>query len=338
MPEISASRRSFRFPQRLAGFRWLALVASSILSIPSLKAEEPGETKVLKWKDGKQAVFLLSFDDSCPTHLTNAIPELEKRGLVGNFYIVPGKGTLPPKKAQWEKVALSPVVALQNHTFTHVGSTDVAQLDEEFARCNESIKGFTPDKKWPRLIGYGRPGGVPWKVSDEDVAKLLLKHNLVERPPFWGPPIHQKSAAECIATIDKALEKGEMGHLDMHGVGGDWLVTPMDWFTAILDKLDAEKERIWVADVVAYSQYKAERDGAEIKVLQSVPKGLRLSLTCKSDPALYDFPLTLETSVPADWKECSVKQGEVETTVPVKDGVVRYAAVPGGGEIRLVAK
>ena len=129
-----------------------------------------------------------------------------------------------------------------------------------------------------------------------------------------------------------------MGHLDMHGVGGDWLVTPMDWFTAILDKLDAEKERIWVADVVAWHQYKTERDSAEVKVLQSVPKGLRLSLTSKADPAFYDFPLTLETTVPSGWKEVSIKQGAVETSSPVKDGVVRYHAVPGAEEIRLVAK
>ncbi len=319
-------------------FRRLALAVCALISLSPLSGAEVGETQVLKWKDGKKAVFLLAFDDSCPTHLTNVIPELEKRGIIGNFYIIPGKGTLPPKKAQWEKVAASPVVALQNHTFTHVGAKDVAQLDEEFAKANEAIKAFTPEKKWPRLIGYGKPGGVPWEVSSEDVATLLSNHHLVERPPFWGPPIHQKSAEQCVATIDKALQSGEMGHLDMHGVGGDWLVTPVEWFTAILDKLDAEKENIWVADVVHYIQYKKERETADVKVLQAVPRGIRLSLTTKEDPAFYDLPLTLETAVPADWKECTVKQGTVGKTVPVKDGLVRYDAVPGPEEIRLLAK
>ncbi|WAC20604.1 polysaccharide deacetylase family protein [Luteolibacter sp. SL250] len=323
---------------RVRGILRLAVAACGLLAIQPAAGAEVGETQVLKWKDGKKAVFLLAFDDSCPTHLTNVIPELEKRSIVGNFYIVPGKGTLPPKKAQWDKVVSSPVVALQNHTFTHVGATDVAQLDEEFAKANEAIKAFTPGKKWPRLIGYGQPGGVPWKVSKEEVATLLAKHHLVERPPFWGPPIHQKSAEECVATIDKALASGEMGHLDMHGVGGDWLVTPVEWFTAILDKLDAERENLWVADVVHYIQYKKERESAEVKVLQTVPRGIRLTLTTKEDPAFYDLPLTLETTVPADWKACTVKQGELEKTVAVKDGLVRYDAVPGAGEIRLLAK
>ena len=105
MPEISVSCRSFRFSSHLAGLLLLASVASGLVA----HAAEVGETKILKWKDGKTAVFLLAFDDSCPTHLTNVIPELEKRGIVGNFYVVPGKGTLPPKKAQWEKAAKSPV-------------------------------------------------------------------------------------------------------------------------------------------------------------------------------------------------------------------------------------
>lgn len=320
--------------------RWSRLFRFSLVLafVGPLAAADLPETKILKWKDGKDAVFLLSFDDSCPSHLKHVIPELEKRGMVGNFYINPGKGTYPGKKTEWEKAAKSPAVSLANHTFTHVGAVDEAQLDGELEKCNEVIKTLLSDRKWPRLIGFGKPGGVPWKVSDEQLGTLLAKHHLVDRPPFWGPPIHQKSAGECVATIDKALEKKEMGHLDMHGVGGDWLVTPLDWFTAILDKLEKEKERIWVTDVVSYSQYKTERETAEVKVLQTVPRGIRLSLTSQADPAWYDLPLTLETTVPPDWKQCVVKQGGKETAVEITGGKIRYAAIPGAEEIQLLAK
>jgi len=326
----------FHCPMSLLGR--VAAVALTLTATLPVIAQEIGETKVLKWKDGKQAVFLLAFDDACPTHLKNVIPELEKRGMVGNFYVNPGKGTYPPKKAEWEKLAKGPVVVLANHTFTHGGANDAAQLDGELQKCNDALKEANPERKWPRLIAFGKPGGVPWKVTKEELDEALKKHHLVDRPPFWGPPIHQKSAAECVATIDKALEKGDMGHLDFHGVGGDWLTTPLDWFTAIMDKLDAEKERIWVTDVVSYHQYKTQRDGAEVKVLQTVPKGIRLTLNTNADPAFYDHPLTLETKVPADWKECTVKQGGSETTVPITAGVVRYSALPGTEEIRLLAK
>ena len=317
----------------------LTVLAVGLFGAGKLRAAEVGETKVLKWKDGKEAVFMLAFDDSCPTHITNVIPELEKRGIVGNFYIVPGKGTFPPLRLQWSKAVNSPVVAIQNHTFTHVGAKTPEQLDEELAKCNEAIKTLMPEKKWPRLIGWGKPGGVPFEVAKEEVERLLVKNNLVDRPPFWGPPIHQKSAAECVAAIDKALKDGEMGHLDMHGVGGDWLVTPMDWFTAILDKLQVEKDRLWVTDVVSYTQYKAEREQAAVKVLQVVSTGVRLEVSAGTlDVALFDLPLSLETVVPMVWRWGAVTLGETDATVPVSDGVVRYEAVPGGGEVRLVAK
>ncbi|WP_395741551.1 hypothetical protein [Prosthecobacter sp.] len=60
---------------------------------------------------------------------------------------------------------------------------------------------------------------------------------------------------------------------------------------------------------------------------------ISLELSCKADPALYDLPLTLSTQVPADWKECAATQGAGASTVPVRDGVVQYDALPNGGTI-----
>ncbi|WP_193212052.1 polysaccharide deacetylase family protein [Luteolibacter marinus] len=315
------------------------VVAGIALAVAGItRAADSGETRILKWKDGKEAVFLLAFDDSCPTHLDKAIPELAKRGLVGNFYVNPGKGAFPPRSAEWKKAARSPVVALQNHTFTHKGATTAPELDEELARCNDALKDFFPDPKWPRLIAFGKPGGVPWEVPADQVDQLLAKHHLFHRPMFHGPPFHQKSVAECLATIDQALADGTMGHIDFHGVGGDWHVTPMDWYLAILDRLVEKKDRLWIADNVHYHQYLTERESAAAKVIKASGDGIQLSLTCQADPALYDFPLTLETSVPGGWEQCQIEQGGKVTTAPVTNGVVRYEARPGPETIHLKRK
>jgi len=301
-------------------------------------AAEPGATNILKWKDGKTAPFLLSFDDSCSSHLDVVIPALEKHGMVGNFYINPGKGVFPGRKAEWEKVATSRSVALQNHTFTHVGATSVAQLDEELAKCNDSLKALNSDKKWPRLIGFGQPGGVPWEVSETDVTALLAEHHLVNRPSFNGPPIHQKSAGECIATIDKALASGELGHLDMHGVGSDWLVTPVDWFEAILEKLAKEGDKLWITDIVSLHQYEKEREESKVVTTATSDSEIQISLTNGLDPSLYDMAITLETNVPPAWKTCTVKQGDKNTEITPEDGKIRYDALPGSLEIVIIGK
>jgi hypothetical protein len=312
------------------------LVSLFALALGVIAAD--ADTQVLKWKDGKKAVFILSFDDSAPSQLKNVVPELNKRKLTGTFYLVMGGGVHAGHKKDWEAAVKSPYIVEANHTFNHKGVKSVEELDSELAKNNEALYALHPERKVPRLLAWGRPGGVPWEVTEEQELAALAKHHLLRRPPFYGPPIHYKSADECVAAIDKALAKGDMGHLDMHGVGGDWLVTPIEWFTAILDKLEANRDTIWSADALAYMEYKAERETAEIEELENTPARIRLALTSKADPALYDQPLTLSTKVPAAWKSCVVAQGAQKTAVQVREGAAQYDAVPGGGEITLAAQ
>ncbi len=316
----------------------LTVIALATVTLPAfLCAAEPADTgtEILKWKDGKKAAFMLAFDDSAPSQLKNVVPELEKRKIVGNFYLVTGNSLYANLKTQWEEAAKSPYVAVENHTFTHKGVLNVEELDGELAKCNEVLYKMHPELKVPRLIGFGQPGGVPWVVSKEDFQTELDKHHLVNRPPFFGPPIHYKSAEECVRAIDTAISKGELGHLDMHGVGGDWLTTPVEWFTAILDKLEASRDQLWITDVVSWHQYVKERTASTIKVLESNKNVIRLDLTATTDPAFYDLPLTLSTKVPADWKSCTVTQGANKSTAQVQNGAVQYSALPGGGEISI---
>ncbi len=314
----------------------LALVSLCITK-PLIGAEpNPGTTQVLKWKDGKKACFMLAFDDSAPSQIKNAIPELEKRKLVGTFYLVTGNSLYAGLKPKWEEAAKSPSVVVANHTSTHKGVTNAEELEPELAKCNEVLYTLHPDRPLPRLLAFGKPGGVPWIVTKEDQAAALARHNLIDRPPFAGPPLSYKTVEQSIAVIDRALEKGEMGHLDFHGVGGDWLTTPMDWFTALLDKIEANRDAIWVTDCVSWHQYVKERDAAEIKIVEVAKDRLAVQLDCgKLDAKLYNLPLTLSTRVPANWKSCVVEQHSSKTTVPVKDGVVQYSAVPSGGTITL---
>ena len=133
--------------------------------------------------------------------------------------------------------------------------------------------------------------------------------------------------------MDLALARGEMGHLDFHGVGGDWHVTSMDWFLALLDKLEANRELLWITDPISWHKYLTERKAAAVKVLAGDSRQIRLQLACTTDPVLYDLPLTLATRVPPEWKSCLVTQGPAKSSVPAVNGVVRYPAMPGAVEI-----
>jgi len=316
--------------------------AAPVKATASARAEpapgpEIGATKILKWQDGKQAVFMLEFDDSCESHIKNVIPELKKRGLVGTFYINPGNGPFRNKQAAWEKEVPAAGMELANHTFTHTGALTLAVFERELALCNAEINKCFPDRKQPRLISYGPPG-VPkekWGIGNAEIKPALAKFNLIERPSFFGPPFHQKSKAEVLSMVDQTLARGEMGHLDFHGVGGDWHVTPLEWFLALLDKLEAHRSQLWITDPISWHKYLTERKAAAVTVIAADARQIRIQLSCTADPVLYDLPLTLVTRVPPEWTACLLTQGTTRTNLPAVGGMVRYPALPGPAEIAL---
>ena len=101
-----------------------------------------------------------------------------------------------------------------------------------------------------------------------------------------------------IQVVERALAQGEMGHLDFHGVGGDWIVTPKDAFLALLDKLEACRDQLWITDPISWHQYLTERKSLRVEALSADGRQVRLRLSYDADPAFYDLPLTLATRVP----------------------------------------
>lgn len=292
-------------------------------------------TEILKWKDGKKAAFYLSFDDACPSHLKTVIPELQKRKIVGTFYVIAGGGLFEHQLKKWTEAAATPYVVLANHTYTHKGAQTLEAFEEEIVKARESINKATPNLKPDRLLSYGKPGGVKWGegVTDAAMKPLLAKHNLVNRQPFWGAPTHVKTEADMEKIVDAAIAKGDVGHLDFHGVGGDWLPATVEFFNATLDKLEKHRDELWITDHCSAHQYKVERSTAELKVIEKTDKQIKLSLTTRADPALYNHPLTLSVKVPADWKTVQITQGDTQASAEVKDGAVIFDAIPGPTEI-----
>jgi peptidoglycan/xylan/chitin deacetylase (PgdA/CDA1 family) len=329
-----------RFPAAWPRCAFLACVFA--VWIPGGWAEDsatPSATRVAKWKDDKQAVFLLMFDDSVPSHLKNAVPELKKRGLVGTFYINPGAAWFRSNKDAWEKDIPTAGMVYGNHTMTHVGAKDAAHLETELAGCDEAIARAFPGLKSPRLVSFGRPGvkEAAWRVTEAELNEALARHHLISRPSIDGraAAIHLRTADDMLRLVDKALAGGGVEGVLFHGVGGDWLSASLPDFTALLDRLVEKKDALWVTDPVSAHQYETEWAGAEVKTLQDGGSKIRLALSCKADPMFYDLPLTLVTRVPAGWIQAQVTQGARKAIVAVIKGEIRFAAVPGAGEITI---
>ena len=319
--------------------RLTCLIAVALtLFVSSAFAEQPGATRVAKWKDDKKAALMLMFDDSAPTHVKLVFPELKARNMIATFYVNPGSGGWAGFKNAWEKEIPAAGMEYGNHTMTHKGARDVPNAEEEIGKCNDVIMQLFTGTK-PRLISYGQPGVAKgaWNITDAQLKEILVKDHLIHRPSVDGrfAFIHLKTVDAMVHIMDSAIEKGTAECVLFHGVGGDWLTFPLAGFKEFLDKIVENREKLWITTHIAEHKYETERDSAEATVQESSAKQIRIELKCKADPQLYDAPLTLVTQVPPAWKKCEVAQGTKKTTVTAADGAIKYDALPGGETISI---
>lgn len=299
-------------------------------------AEKAGDTRIAHWQDDKTAAFMLMFDDSVPTDVKNVVPELTKRGMVGTFYINPGAGHYAGFKKAWEQDIPAAGMELANHTLTHKGVKSVEEAEHEVGACNDAIHASTATKPWPRLISFGQPGGVPWTITPAETKDLLAKNHLVLRPDFSGrgAMIAFKTSAEMLAHVDQAIASKSAECIIFHGVGGDWIITPMEVFTGLLDGLATRSDKLWLTTAIPAHQYATERDAATVET-KATSKAITVTLSCSADAAFYDEPLTLVTVVPAAWKSVTVTQSGKSVVATPANGSVSYHALPGKDPITL---
>ena len=317
--------------------------------VASLRAADTtpvGETRIARWKDDRTAAFLLMFDDSAPSHWQIAAPELVKRGLIATFYINPGKAEYQKFAKKWEEELWKQGMVYGDHTMTHRGVKSLEHAETEIGDCAKVIRAIG---NHPKLVSYGQPGVGPndWNITKEELAGLLKKHRLIDRPPFsgHGAVYHMQTAEQMLALADKAIVAKGLEYLVVHGVERitpdwgyqDFWPLKQDIFFAVLDGLKErqDKGQLWVTDHIAAHQYEMERNSAEARMVSAASNAIRIELKCSADQELYDLPLTLVTKVPAGWKEVNVIHGTATQKVQVANGEARFDAIPNGGQIEL---
>jgi len=319
---------------------WITLMLAALGS--GLVGAAPGDTKVAKWKDDRTAAFLLMYDDGWPSLWQVAIPEMVKRGMIGTFYINPDKGEYKKFEEKWTKEIPQTGMIYGNHTMTHQGVRDMEHAEYEVGACADYIRKVTAKPK-PELLSYGQPGVGPgkWNITKEQLDELLKKYHMIDRPPFagHGAVYHHQTTEQMIALADKAIADKGMEYIVFHGIERkepnwgyqDFWALKQDIFFPLLDQLKEKSDKgdLWITDHITQHKYVVQRDAAEVNVLRKAPNGIELELKSTADAQWYDGPLTLITEVPSGWKKATVSQGETKATVDVKDGVVKFDALPG---------
>ena len=279
---------------------WLLLL--SLLLAPE------GETlKIVSWNGSKGAVSF-TFDDGDPSHLSVAIPELDKRKLHGTFFlIVKSMGGAGPWKA-----AAATGHEIASHSATH---SQPAQFkpDQEEAEVAGAAKSLEQTFGHP-MVSFAYPFSAitPSLKGKIEKTHLLARGGagpliLPDAEPDWLNLVSQVTLTETKVDvykgwIDEAVTKGAWSIFMIHGLEGtQWGYSPIKKadFAATLDTV--KDKDLWVApfgEVGAYFRAQkflekvkgtADKGGTkwEWKVPPLFPKGIVLKV--KIDPAKQEL-------------------------------------------------
>jgi peptidoglycan/xylan/chitin deacetylase (PgdA/CDA1 family) len=234
------------------------------------------------WTDGKIAAVSITYDDSHPTQLDTAIPELENRGFRGTFFITPGIAGVSARAADWRRASENGH-EIANHTWSHPCNNLPYFTAEQFAMeetgkaeqwLNDNI-GYDELRTYAYICAETKLGAEPG--AHERYLDLVRKTFWAARVGGGGPTSRAEALAEPHLIAAQATTYGNndaalsIQYCEQAALSGGWAVlvfhqiipspamiatdTSIEVHSEILDHLVANKERFWVApfrDVYRY--------------------------------------------------------------------------------------
>jgi beta-glucanase (GH16 family)/peptidoglycan/xylan/chitin deacetylase (PgdA/CDA1 family) len=224
------------------------------------------------WPNGARAAVSLAYDDALDSQLDHAIPDLDRAGLKGSFYLQLSNPAVQQRMAEW-RAAASHGHELGNHTLFHQCSH--SKPDRSWVQPQRDLDTTTPEQMRDQVMLAntmltaidGRtertltvPCGDRLAASKDYVpglhaAFVAMKaregNGVVEAmatlDPYEVPVLAPVglSGKELIAIVQRAVAKGTMVNFTFHGVGGDYLSTSSEAHRELLQYLAANRTTIW---------------------------------------------------------------------------------------------
>lgn len=295
---------------------------------------------IAKWYDGRKAALSIRFDDSHPTHLSNAIPILREYGLRGTFMVNPGssepgsrrRSPFEMHRAEWEAVARQGDHELANHTAHHRGAVGDDDMEAEIGKAAEAIWKLTPGRS--KLLALNLGGATFWETT------RTLRYYLDKHHPFDASQNstgmddrYGNRVAHFRRLLEQHIERGLWCRIHYHSIGNGEASSETH-FRAALDVIQQHRAQLWVAGMADIHKYQTERNASKLTLQQSTAQRLAFQLTCLTDPTLYDQSLTIEVWLPPGTDAGRYVVKEVAKTLPTRvarvngTSVLRFDVVP----------
>lgn len=237
--------------------------------------------EISNWPGEAQAAVSLTYDDGVPSGLDQAIPDLERAGFRGTFYLTIGNRQVITRKVDWKNAFLNGH-EIGNHTIRHPcrGAGHAHRLEaftpvhirqeilsaagwfnqyigtdnyRTFAYpCGHLAIGDPPDENSfsvairschfaARLVGGG--------INDPS---LVAKNPLRIKGAVIGYP-NGREVQPFIDYCEEAVRSGGWAVIVFHGIGDHWFPTARAVHQKLIEHL--QDKRFWVAPVREVARY-----------------------------------------------------------------------------------
>jgi peptidoglycan/xylan/chitin deacetylase (PgdA/CDA1 family) len=276
------------------------------------------------WNDDKAAALSLTFDDGLASHVDIAAPLMHERGLLATFFIVIGHVGIPygAEWAEWQTV-VDMGHEIASHTINHLDLTTISS-EELWREIVLSKTYFEQNITNARIQTFCYPGG----AYNQNVIDLIEDHYIGARGvpdglqvpeshspgnPYTVIPVPfgtNERISDMNQLVEDAVETGGWLVEMIHGIENDgYEPVPLTNFVAHLDYLVTRQDDVWVAPFGRVIKYIQERDMVTPIVTQVSDLNFSILLESVLNAEIFDEPLTVKISVPADWIDVNVVVG-----------------------------
>lgn len=238
------------------------------------------------WKDGARGAVSLTFDDGLPSHLHKAIPLLNRFGLPGTFYLIPGGLVNWQDSVRTFAGALTQGHEIGNHSMSHwcgAGGREeherngleyrtLQEMEIELDESDRRLRAVFPEvKRWSFAYpcyrtdlgrGVNRKSFVPLVAE-----RFAAARGGAELPESVNSPRHGdlhalaawdcsgRSGSEMVGLVEHVLEENGYGIFVFNGIGEGYSPVGEEAFATLVRHVVRRRDVLWVDTVIRIAEY-----------------------------------------------------------------------------------
>lgn len=280
---------------------WMGCLLVWLLGGTSEAVPLPPDVEIARFLYDRPAAFSLTFDDALDSHITEAVPILDRHGLRGTFFLyIDNVGDDRPSNWDaWRRVAESGH-EVSSHSQTHLNmenTSDPDILEFEIVGSFEIIKEKTGIE--PLSFAY------PYSAKNDYVMRLVGETYAFDRSDcrVWGGDAFDTAMGK--RHVERAIQRREWDFVMLHGVGEEtWGALEPETLDVLCAYLAEREDQIWTDTYARVATYVRRRNAAEVlrRNVESDSFEFRLRLPDRDEfEGLADVPLTVR--IPLDGRD-----------------------------------